>query len=79
MLYLRNRKAIKDFNDSQLAKHFQTLTGYSGKQLRILIASDAKSDKNQITDRKDDFINLKKLLLSIVDDIEQDLKKSILI
>lgn len=78
MLYLRNKKAIKDFNDSQLAIRFHSLTGYSDKQLRLLIASDSKSEKNQITEKRDDYINLKYLLLSIIADIERDMCKAIL-
>jgi hypothetical protein len=78
MIYLRKKKAIKDFNDSQLAIHFQALTGYSNKQLRLLIASDSKIEKNQITDKRDDFVKLKELLLSIISDIEQDISKAIL-
>jgi len=78
MLYLREKKAIQDLNDSQLALRFNALTGYSEKQLRLLISSSSKTEKNLITDKKDDYINLKNLLLSIVRDIDQEMSKAIL-
>jgi hypothetical protein len=76
MLYLRDRKAIKNLPDLVIAKHIGPLTGYSYKQLRLKVVSSAKSERNLITDKKADYNKLISLLKSIIFDIEQDMTKA---
>jgi hypothetical protein len=49
MLYLRDNKAIMNLPDLQIAKQLAALTGYSYKQLRLKVVSDAKSERNLMT------------------------------
>ena len=76
MLYLREVGCVsKKISDTNLALNFSRLTGFSEKTLRQDISGISKSEKNNITDRKDNFDKLKSILNDIIVRINIDMDK----
>lgn len=77
--YLRDLKVISNsLSDKAVSSCFHELTGFSAEKIRQKISGISKSERNQITDLEVNYDNLKEVLKSMIDRIEDDKRKAIL-